>query len=181
VAEFDQFASSLLEEAKRFLEKSHEEADPAGKAAYLHATVILAFCAFEAHVNAIADEFSTDKQKLTLHERALLKEKDVVIKKGNFTLTDSLKMYRIIDRVFFLHQKFGRKKWNEKAKWIGDLARATSDRNRLMHPKELAPVDIKMAERTLLAVIGALDALYLTLYGTRFPPVKRGLDSKLLF
>jgi hypothetical protein len=49
VAEFDQFASTLLEEAKRFLEKSREADDAAGKAAFLHATVMLAFCAFEAH------------------------------------------------------------------------------------------------------------------------------------
>ena len=132
-------------------------------------------------MNAVADEFSGEKLKLTLHERALLKEKDVVLKKGTFILTDGLKMHKTIDRVLFLHEKFGRKKWDANAKWIGNLAHAVRDRNTLMHPKELANVDVKMAERMLLAVIEALDALYLALYGKGFPAAKRGLDSKLNF
>ena len=52
----DEFASSLLDEAKRFLEKAAVR--DAGETAYLHAALMLGFCSLEAHTNAISDDFS---------------------------------------------------------------------------------------------------------------------------
>ncbi len=181
VLEFDEFASSLLEESKRFLEKARSSNQEVGRAAYIHASILLAFCAFEAHLNAVAEEFSTDKVRLSLHERSLLQEKEVRLKNGAFTLTEELKIYRLFDRLLFLHQKFGRKKWNHKADWISALTQANVERNKLVHPKNAVTADIKSAERVLKAVVAALDALYLTIYKCRFPAAKRKLDSKLDF
>jgi hypothetical protein len=74
VADFDLFANRLLEEAKRFLEKAKESADSEAEAANLHAALILSFCALEAHINSIAEEFAAHAD-LSVHERAMLLER----------------------------------------------------------------------------------------------------------
>jgi hypothetical protein len=92
VTEIDTFANSLLEEAKRFLEKAGEEDEPA-RSAYLHASLLLAFCALEAHLNAIAEDFLS-RQELTPHELGLMCQKEVRLEKGRFEVQNSLKMVR---------------------------------------------------------------------------------------
>jgi hypothetical protein len=69
VAEIDEFASSLLEEAKRFFELAIDHDDTSAKDAYLHSALMLAFCSLEAHVNAIAAELS-EREEFSLQERA---------------------------------------------------------------------------------------------------------------
>src|SRR5438876_1146397 len=105
MSEADDFSKSLLEEGKRFYEKSNSESSPEGKAAYLHASLTLAFCALEAHVNGIADDFC-GRDELSLLEKSLLGEKEVRLVKGEFALTETLKMSRLEDRIEFLHRKF---------------------------------------------------------------------------
>ena len=67
------FGSDLLEEAKQFLVKAGEAADPNTKKAFLHAALMLGFAAFEAHVNAISEDFLS-RGDLDPHERGLLAE-----------------------------------------------------------------------------------------------------------
>ena len=70
MAEIDLFANQLLEEAKRFFEKGREASDVVTKDANLHAALMLAFCAFEAHVNSIGEEFSSGII-LSVHEKGM--------------------------------------------------------------------------------------------------------------
>ena len=63
----DTFASLLLEESKRFLELASDASHDEGVTANLHASMVLAFCALEAHVNAVSDEMAFRKG-LTAHE-----------------------------------------------------------------------------------------------------------------
>jgi hypothetical protein len=60
MADFDVLSTELLEESKRFLEKAGESVDTVGKSAYLHAALMVAFCALEAGVNSIADVQNTE-------------------------------------------------------------------------------------------------------------------------
>jgi hypothetical protein len=103
VTQIDTFANSLLEEAKRFLEKAGEEDEPA-KSAYLHASLLLAFCALEAHVNAITEDFLS-REELTPHELGLMREKEVRLVKGMFEVQNSLKMVRLEERIEFLNTR----------------------------------------------------------------------------
>ena len=75
----DEFATLLFEEAKAFLEKyrSHREEDAA--VAYLHATLLLGYCALEAHINNVAADFA-DRPEFSVLERGLLQERDIVPK-----------------------------------------------------------------------------------------------------
>ena|SRR5215469_317248 len=103
VAAIDEFASSLLEEAKRFLEKA--TAHDSGEQAYLHAALMLGFCALEAHTNPISDEFSI-RGDLSIADQSILTERDIRLEHGEFKL-GPLKMYRLEDRILFLHLRFG--------------------------------------------------------------------------
>jgi hypothetical protein len=109
VAALSTFASDLLEEAKRFLEKAGEaaKAKSDGKDAFLHAAVMVGFAAFEAHVNAIADDFLA-RQDLNPHERGLLAERAVELSDGKFQEKPLLKIQRLEDRVLFLCRRFSK-------------------------------------------------------------------------
>ena len=58
VSEIDDFALSLLEEAKWFLEKGGRNAGNSLESPFLHAALLVAFCSLEAHVNSVADDFA---------------------------------------------------------------------------------------------------------------------------
>lgn len=182
MSNIDGFAASLFEEAKRFLELARTAAvnqDEAGQAGYSHATIMLAFGALEAHVNAVADEMALQKG-LSVHDKAVLLEKDVKLDDGRYKLSTALKMYRLEDRILFLHARFTSKPV-DKSTWLPALRTATGYRNSLTHPKSATEVTIKNAEDTIYAIIESLDALYLAIYKKSLPVRSLGLHSKLSF
>ena len=81
MADIDAFGRQLWEEAKAFFEKARKTTASPAKQAYLHAALNLGFCAFEAHINAIADDFLTI-ETLTPHERSILAEQKVELEDG---------------------------------------------------------------------------------------------------
>ena len=84
--DIDSFARQLLEEAKRFLEKSRDADDEsAARNAYLHAALMLAFRCLEAHLNAAADDF-VRRGDLSLHDRSVMFEQEVRLENGEFVL-----------------------------------------------------------------------------------------------
>jgi hypothetical protein len=174
----DDFAGSLLEEAKRFLEKA-ESSDQVGRSAFLHASLVLAFCALEAHINATADEFAGSSM-LSLHEKALLLEQDVRFELGEFK-TGGLRMMSLQDRIMFLHLKFGGKPLDRTASWWSELSTAISLRNKLTHPKEVPVITINAVRQAIQAIISGLDVLFRAIYRKPFPVANLRLDSRLTF
>lgn len=175
----DEFASSLLEESKRFLEKATEVTDTTASGAYLHAGLMLGFCALEAHVNSVSDELA-QRDMFTLHERGLLLEQDVRLENGEFRI-GGLKMVRLEDRILFLHHKFVGSPLDKSGPWWGDLMGAIGLRNRLTHPKTAANITVQDVERAIAAIISSIDAIYKAVYGKPFPFVKLGLHSQMAF
>lgn len=177
--EIDEFASQLLEESKRFLELAKERT---GKetAPFLHASLLLAFCALEAHTNAVSDEF-VERPDVSPHVAAVLRERDLRLEDGAFVIDKKrLKIYRLEDRLLVLH-RLGPKPDLDGA-WRAALGSAIELRNRLTHPKAaVADVNTVSVTRALQAVIDTLDALYLAVYKKRFPAAHRQLHSKLNF
>jgi hypothetical protein len=84
--DIDDFASTLLEEAKRYLELASDAHDPVARNAHLHASLMLSFCALEAHVNAVADEMAM-RTGLSPQELGVLLEREVRLENGSFKLT----------------------------------------------------------------------------------------------
>jgi hypothetical protein len=179
--QIDAFANQLLEEAKRFFEKSEESSNADGKAAHLHASLMLSFCALEAHINAVSEEFSR-RSDLSVHERGMLLEKDVRLEDGEFRLTPSLKIARLEDRIDFIHRRFsGKPAERSPTSWRGRLSAAISLRNQLTHAKDVPAIGGADVERAIGAVVDTLDGLFLALYKTNFPTAGRGVRSKMSF
>src|SRR6267142_2190756 len=107
VAEIDDFALNLLDEAKRFLEKATASTNPKACEAFLHASLMLGFCSLEAHINSVADEIAP-RPGFTIHERALMLEQDVRLENGEFKI-GGLRMARLEDRILFLHHRLAGK------------------------------------------------------------------------
>jgi hypothetical protein len=182
MADIDDFATSLLEEAKRFLEKAVEAAkaaDDVRRNANLHASLMLAFCSLEAHVNAIAAEFS-GRPELTTHDKGILLEREVRLEGREFTL-GGFRMYRLEDRILFLHRRFSGKSLDKSVAWWPQLKSAIHNRNKLTHPKGAHPVTVKNVRDALAAVIASLDALYKAIYKKGLPAANLALHSLLTF
>ena len=179
MADIDEFATSLLEEAKRFLEKASDCADDTAHTAFLHAALLLAFCSLEAHINAMSEEFALCSE-LPLHAKGVLLEKEVKLIDGEFTI-GALRMYRLEDRIQFLHRQFSGKSLDTTLQWWGQLKSAIDTRNKLTHPKDVHPVTFGQVRSAIEAVINTIDSLYLAIYKKGFPAAKRGLGSRMAF
>jgi hypothetical protein len=180
MADIDDFATTLLEESKRFLEKAKEASDTLVREPNLHAALMLAFSSLEAHVNAIADEFSTIGD-LTIHEKAVLLEQEVRLEDGEFKLLSTLRIIRLEDRIQFLHNRFSGKKLDRSQPWWSSLNHAIKLRNRLTHPKDAAQIQESDVRNALQSIVDGLDALYRAIYRRSFPAAGRGMNSKLNF
>jgi hypothetical protein len=176
----DALANRLLDEAKRFNEKAKAEKDSPGKEAYLHASLLLACCSLEAHVNSIADDFLV-RQELPILQKAILAEREYRFEDGEFVLTDILKMWRLTDRMEFLFRRFSGAPLDKQEPWWGHLKAALNLRNDLAHAKQNILVSEIAVEQALKAVVDALDTLYRAVYRKPFPTAKRGLNSKMNF
>jgi hypothetical protein len=178
--EVDEFSRTLIEEAKRFLEKAQEEENPDGKTAFLHAAFLLGFSALEAHINAIADDFLV-RTDLSILERSVLAEQDFRFEDGEFRAVNQLKMYRLLERLEFLHRRFSGKPIDKASSWWGELKSGINLRNKLVHPKDAPKLTEAATGKALKAILQALDTTYRKIYGTRYPGTGRGLDSSMEF
>jgi hypothetical protein len=176
----DGFALSLLEESKRFLEKARSAPNDVGRNAFLHSSLLLAFCSLEAHVNAMAEDFASE-MKLTAHELGVLKEREVRLENGKFQLKNTLKMVRLEDRIKFLCRRFSRKPVDFSAPWWSGLLNAMELRNALTHPKGQVLIDVSAVGCAIEAIIDTLDALYVAILLQPFPMVRLRLDSTVDF
>jgi hypothetical protein len=179
VPEIDDFATSLLEESKRFLEKASVDQNENAKTAYLHSALLLAFCSLEAHINAIVEDF-IGRPELSAHERGILVEREVRLENGEFVL-GGLRISRMEDRISLLHRKFSGAPIDKTATWWSDLAGAIDLRNKLTHPKQAQAVTLPSVERAIKSVIDVVDALYQGIYKRKFPAANLGLQSRMDF
>ena len=176
----DDFALQLLEEAKYFLEQANSCPRREGIRAYLHASVNLGVCAWEAHVNAVAEEFLT-RPNLDLLDRSVLEERDIELSDGRFSLVDRLTRYRSIERFEFLWKSFSRKPLDKTSQWWSDLHAMIYLRNQLTHPKRPREFNAKSVGRGIHAVVCSLNALYKAIYKRAHPLASLQLESTLDF
>ena len=169
MADIDDFAIQLFEEAKRFLEKAQaDDVDVQGHEAFLHASLNLGFCALEAHVNAVADDFQTIAD-LSLQDKSILFERRIELVDGRFELTRHLQMYRMEDRLLFLAGRFCGEPMDTSAVHWTELKIAIKLRNHLTHPKEKPGLTVDSVQRALLVILGTLDVLYRRVYRRGYP------------
>jgi hypothetical protein len=181
MAEIDTYAVTLLEQAKRFLEKAHDPGcDADGRQAFLTSSLLLAVASLEAHLNAVADELLIRPQ-LSVLDQSILAEKDFGLKNGSFGLTNHLKMYRIEDRLKFIFARFTRAPDPTSEPWWSGLAGGLDLRNKIVHAKDALVLSEPQIRRCLLAVVDCVNALYKGVYRKGLPGYGRGLNSQLVF
>lgn len=180
MTEFDSFSIQLLEESKVLLEKA-KVSEGFSQVTYLHSSLLLAISTLEACINSITDELLIDpyKDRYTVHEQGLLLEKDVRFERGNFVLSNSLKISRISDRIEFLYYKFTGQKLDGTFQWYTNLKSSIDLRNKLVHPKEDIQVTIPQVETAILSVMDTINELYIAVYKRKLPSYERGVSPKL--
>jgi hypothetical protein len=116
-----------------------------------------------------------------VHEKAILLEKDARLEDGEFILR-SFKMFRLEDRIQFLHRKFSGKPFDGEAIWWSRLKDAMLIRNKLTHPKGAHPLTTQNVRDALTAIIAVLDATYVAIYkkGLSCGRSRVALSTKLL-
>lgn len=183
MSDIDNFCINLFDEAKRFLEKSKDKnIDSKACQAYLHASLLLGFCALEAHINAVSEEFCESKtHTFSVLDKSILNEKSFELKEGEFVLSNHLKMYRPIERYEYLYFKFSETKIDKSVPWWSQLSQANDLRNKLTHPKNLLILNIKDVQKSLNAILEAINALYKKLYDSEYPKYSRKLQSSMEF
>ena len=174
----DDFATLLFEEAKAFLERYRSHREENAAVAYLHAALLLGYCALEAHINNVAADFE-DRLEFTMLEKSILRERDVVLKNGQFEITQTLKMFRLEDRFEFLYRRFHAQPLNKSESWWGFLKAGLDIRNAITHPRTPRTVTEKEVTDSLIAVLKAIDVLFNAVYKKPYPGKGRQLDSIL--
>lgn len=181
MSDLPKFASTLLEEAKRFVEKAQDETQASAKLAYLHAGLLVGFAGLEAHINAICDDFLS-REELTPHERGILAEHSVKLVDGAFEEQDVLQMQKLEDRILFLCRRFSSKPIDRAKSYWSEFKSAVKLRNTLTHPKDDAgDITLDRVKRALAAIVELLNAIYRSVYGQKLPAYHRQLSSKLTF
>ena len=174
-SEFDKFSVELLEEAKRFLEKASAGiAQPA----FLHASLVLAFSSLESHINGIAEELMLRNDNTVL-EQSLLSEREVKFDKGEWALGKA-RYFRMEDRMAFLIRKYSSTDVSG-SEWWSEFKSGGDARNKLVHPRDAIVLTVADVERYLLAIIEALNAIYLAVFNRGHPSYGRGLQSTSTF
>lgn len=180
MAEIDEFAKLLFDEAKVYFDKGKRAETEESKAAYFHASILLAFCSLEAHINSIADDFLTAPE-LTLLDESILREKDIELKDGKYQLTGKLKFFRLEDRIEYLSKRFSITPIDKDAPYWTNLKPAMRLRNGLTHPREVPIIDEHSTEQALSAILGLLNALYKNLFKKSYPGFNRGIETTMDF
>lgn len=178
--EFDNFCGSLLEESKRFLEKAKEEKSAEGKEAYQHACLLLAMCSLEAYINGIVEEMCLSP-KMPIHIKAILLEKEMKLEKGEFNLTNSLKMSKLTDRIEILYKRYNKVELNDSENWWRELKSGIDLRNKITHPKEKVKITNELLSKLLQAILDCLSSIYLAVYKRKFPKSNLSLTSRYDF
>lgn len=178
--EFDDFISQLLEESRICYEKAKSVEDGFSQDTFIHSSLLLSISTLESCINAISEELLIEpyKNEYSVHEQALLLEKDVKFDKGEYRLGNGLKISKTSDRIEYLYYKFSGKKLGSTDLWYCNLKQSIDVRNKLVHPKEYVKITLKQAETALLSVIEAMNVLYLLIYKKKLPTYDRGLSSK---
>lgn len=125
----------------------------------------------------------SERPGLNLLARSILSEKEFIFDKGEYKLTNKLKIYNLTDRILFISKGFAiaGKKLDINAEWWSKLHQGIDLRNSLVHPKAKRIVTYQQVESAFEGILGALDGIYIALYDQHFPALGRQLDSKMSF
>lgn len=177
-ASIDDFAKLLFNEAKAYLEAARNAASEESRIAFLHASLLVGFCSFEAHINSIAENFNT-RADLNLLDRSILLERKIRLTDGEYELTSEMQMFKIEDRIDYLFAKFSTIPLDKSLDYWGAFRRGLTLRNKLSHPKTSPHIDVDVTNEALQAILELLNAMYRGIYGRRHPSYNLGTATTM--
>ena len=140
----------------------------------------LPFCALEAHVNSIGEEFSM-AAAFSAHEKGPLLEKDVRLEHGEFQLQAGLRMAKLEES----HRAPACQMFGQTSGSLIALVGAAFSCCRFEEQSDARQggnaISRSAVRGALQAIVDALDAPYQAIYKRKFPPVTQGLQSNLTF
>lgn len=176
---FESYSNSLLEKAKRFLEKAKATSNTVESETYLSASLVFSFFFLEAQVNSICDDMLATPA-LHVSDRAVLEEKELLLSNGEYRLGKQ-RFFPTTERMEFLIKRFSTETIEKQQKWWPDLKEGQRLRNDITHPRSKEIPTIAQTEKSIRAVVGAVDFLYRALYKRSYPYSKLDLHSKFDF
>lgn len=105
-------------------------------------------------------------------------EKDLKLKDGEPKM-ESTKYRSIEDRIQFIFWLFTGKPFDKTQQWWPKISSAITYRNSIMHPKRPTSIQVSEAERHLISILEATDALFRVVFGKGWPRAKKGLYTKV--
>lgn len=166
----DNFVKELILDSRYFLEKAKDTNDNKIKNRYIKAVITTIWAALEGWINCVSSDFVLlSEEKLHLHERAFLKEKQIALnKKGKFEITNRDKYNSTEDKLLFLLYTFGNYEIDKNTKFWSDFKKIKKLRDGLIHPKEgkvdMKSITIKNAETAINSVVEVLILLTQKIY-----------------
>lgn len=176
MADVDEYARDVFESAKTFLESARNAQDDRAKQAYLRASILSATCFLECQVNHLCDHFA-HRREFTLHERALLIEREVRLSDGKFKLGNE-KFYRVEDRILFLLGKFCAGFDKSTHAWWAQYKIAVNTRNSIAHPRKTVLLVDSEVEASLRGVLHLVDFLLRTIFGKGLPYMLNDINAR---
>ena len=173
MSEFAEFSRDLLESAKFLLGIARDEKAPKKQQAYMRSSLYHALSYVEAQVNDVADHFEND-ETLSKHEKGFLLERSVNFEVGQFEISKSLKMTRLIDRIEFLLVRHGGTV--QDVQGLSGLKASLKLRNTLAHPKDAKSLSESEVQLAIDSSVSVCDAIAKAVFGKSLPYVDRGLE-----
>ena len=176
MSDVDEYARDVFQSAKTFLFRAQTAQDDRAKQAYLRASILSATCFLECQVNHLCDHFS-HRREFTLHERALLMERDVRLSDGKFKLGNE-RFYRVEDRILFLLGKFCADFDKTSHDWWAQYKIAVNTRNSIAHPRETVVLIYAEVESSLKGILRLVDFLLRKIFGKGLPYILNDINPR---
>jgi hypothetical protein len=173
----DEFARELFEDAKHSLKQAKAASSDLTKQRHLRHSLLAAFSFLELQIELIAQHFK-DSTFLTLHERGIIAQKEVVFDKGVFRIKDVTRFTRLSERMLLLQHKFSGSKLTER-EWWAPLINGTERRNSVAHPRAPIVLNEAQTEHDILAALGCANDLFEIVFGKGLPYASLGSKPKL--
>jgi hypothetical protein len=159
----------LSKSSLHFIEQAKNN-DGIKKQYYLLASILTSYVILEAYVNRICSTLHSSED-LFPHEKALLKEKELFLAKGEFK--EKTAHPPTLKKALFLLRKFSRKDTKHitaSKKWR-DVKDCEEFRNNLIHPKgiKVPTITTNKAKEFRTNIINFVDYLCLSIFGGHAP------------
>ncbi len=172
------YLNIMVEYAKAFYQKALITSDGDQQKTFLEISFLLGFSFLEGTLSYIFEHFDRN-ENFNVFERSILEEKDVKIEKG-IPKTFGTKYRSIEERIQFLLCHFSANQFDFDKSWWQGLMQSIQKRNNILHPKNSSPVLLKDSELFLNSLVEAVDEIYKTVFGTKWPKSKLGVQTSVV-